>query len=283
MLKRRIDSPNKTSTKPSSKRQKSNSEDEANTSELGPVILIEKFPASDLGSSHTKTQSTKAATSSTDVSLKKVPTSSAKTGHEKHVVSSISPSSKKTSVTQTVGNKDAPEHAFKLRRPIITFGSSRHTHRPLTKRHIAPSIDILPNLESSVVIRSSNELKQSTASKHATVLESSKSSAINERKKITQPITTRVFERRSKNRINILPSTDNVVNSVKRRSLSTTHTSDSETAGPSNKRLRLNPVVDKLNTDDQNTSPKPVSVHNLIKYYLHHVSFSLIPSLFFFL
>lgn len=130
-----------------------------------------------------------------------------------------------------------------LHRPMITYGSSRYSHRLLSKQNNVGTLNILPDL---------NTLVRGKPVKARTLEQGTSSS--DEERKIIRPVTRRVLEGRAKKSSRKPTVVDTESSKVRKRNLPRTFTSD--TAKPC-KRLRLKVVVDRMNKE---RSPSPVSI-----------------------
>lgn len=130
-----------------------------------------------------------------------------------------------------------------LHRPMITYGSSRYSHRLLSKQNNVGTLNILPDL---------NTLVRDKPTKAPTFEQGTNSSG--EEREIIRPVTKRVLEGRAKKSLREPTVADTESSTVRKRNLPRTFTSD--TAKPC-KRLRLKVVVDHMNKE---RSPNPVSI-----------------------
>ncbi|KAI8083779.1 hypothetical protein BDF21DRAFT_416607 [Thamnidium elegans] len=130
-----------------------------------------------------------------------------------------------------------------LHRPMITYGSSRYSHRLLAKQNNAGTLNILPDLNTLVRYKPT---KASTLGQGA--------SGSGEERKIVQPVTRRVLEGRAKKSSRKSTIADIKSSTAKKRNLPRTFTSDT---AKTCKRLRLKVVVDHMNKE---RSPSPVSI-----------------------
>ncbi|KAI9272233.1 hypothetical protein EDC94DRAFT_644929 [Helicostylum pulchrum] len=140
-----------------------------------------------------------------------------------------------------------------LHRPMITYGSSRYSHRLLAKQNILPDL---------------NTLVRDKPTKAPTLEQGASGSG--EGRKFIQPVTRRVLEGRAKKSSRKSTAADTESSTSRKRKLPRAFTSD--TVKPC-KRLRLKVVVDHMNKD-RSPSPRPVFKN---KSKGKAVTFALIP------